>query len=223
MVTIQNQDGSNTKYRLLSERLPEFLKAFPISEGFRVIVEAKGLSEVTGNSESQGILFTASLYKDDLVVANASACRLPPSGHKEWEKGETAARQRLLAACGFGGEVLDEDEHSDMHDQGLVLSNKDHGPQSESVQEEFFEPVVTAPTLVSEPEKAKGQNPVAKKQAAPAIKESKTDSPPQNEIPPAILRQIQHQSKLKGVDPVPEPKTLAEARTTLKDLMKKAA
>jgi len=215
-IELFDQDGSVKQYRLLSERLPEFLAAFPFSEGYRIVVDAKPFAEIVGPDDSAGgIIFTATLYKADLPIANASALRPKMTNLKDWEKGETSARQRLLAACGFGGDVLDADEHADMKDQGL--SSK---PQGNARQEPAKEPE----QIASKPEPEKQQAVLGEKPEPPqqdASEQEKQDLPVQREdIPAALIRQIQHQAKLRGV-PCPTPSTKDEAKQELKKLMKR--
>jgi len=212
VIEIFQEDGSVRKYRSLSERLPEFLAAFPISEGFRVEVEAKALAEICPGVESAGVVFTASLYKGDAVVANASAHRFSLSQFKDWEKGETAARQRLLAACGFGGDVLDEDEALDMKDQGLQVAQVPPSPPTQKAAEKQPEPSVS-PTKEKPPVAAKERPVAAKESPAPP-------QPPREDVPVALMRQIEHQAKLRGV-PCPSPSNLDEARQALKALLRK--
>lgn len=223
MIEIFSEDGSVRKYRPLSERLPEFLAAFPFTEGYRISVEAKALAEICPGADAGGVVFTASLYKGDAVVANASAHRFRLSQFKDWEKGETAARQRLLAACGFGGDVLDEDEAADLSDQGVKFQPSAPTPKAEApaaktptkarakaeVKVEETKPAAQAPVEAPAEEKA---------EAAPADQPALIEEPA--DIPPAILRQIEHQARLRGV-PVPHPTNLDEAREALKGLMRR--
>lgn len=142
IVTIFTPQGEAKEYVKLSSRLPDFLAQYPPSEGYQVVIDYSdtlevkpglkalyiaaisagrnpkdvGLPEITSNS----MVFTAKLIKDGAVIATGSAMK-PIYQLKDWEKGETAARQRLLAALGFGGEVFDEDEDGDMADQGLKV------------------------------------------------------------------------------------------------------
>ena len=62
--------------------------------------------------------YTAGGLKDG-AWATATAAKLIQV-YKDLEVLETAARQRLLAALGFGGEGLDADENLDQRDQGLT-------------------------------------------------------------------------------------------------------
>jgi hypothetical protein len=162
------------------------------------------------------MVFTASLYdKTGNVVANASAMRFRLSEYKDWEKAETAARQRLLAALGFGGEILDEDEAGDMTEQGLrikapasVAPSKPHGKDKSK----------SDPAPVVDPAAAEGTSVEEKPEVGSPSQEVETSDTPEETIQPAILRQIEHQAKIKG-KPVPKVKNMVEARSKLKELM----
>jgi hypothetical protein len=236
MIEIENPDGSVSNYKKLSERLPAFLEAFPFSEGYRIIITTKSLGDVTGTDTAKGVIFTATLYKEEMELVNASSCRLPPSQQKDWEKGETAARQRLLAACGFGGDILDEDEEGDISDLGgLVRSSpasKQEAPAKApaapkaTAQPSQPEPVTPAEEEpLVEPETSQQEEP--QQQLAMVTEQqpqsSQAEETPSGEAPPAaMVRQIQHLSKVRQL-PFVEPRTKDEARTMLKELMKQSA
>lgn len=213
-VEIFTEEGTVEKYRLLSERLPEFLEAFPVSEGYRIVVDAKALTDLCPGLEVGGIIFTASLFKGELVVANASAHRFRLANYKDWEKGETAARQRLLAACGFGGHVLDEDEVSDMEDQGREITCP--APPAATTERKVPSQVeAKAETKAPDPQKAP-----AKQQTKPVPQQLQPAT--SSEIPDAMMRQVLHQATIRGVE-VPSLNSMDDARTFLKSLMQKAA
>lgn len=267
-VELFTPEGSVKDYKLFSARLPEFLRAFPKEEGYRVKVDttdpmshkpgllklyeiaiAAGKNPVEVGlpviAQANTVVFTASLLdKEGNVLESASALKVILE-YKDWEKGETAARQRLISALGFGGECFDADELSDMDDQGLRTSNDAQQKQSNAT---------SAPSAKQEPEPKSDQSqgtevkasspaesndeqntsqvvdvskddshvPVAKADDKPAVAAdgdpSKEDAPTEV-IPPRIIRQIEHQAKLKGVVEIPPYRTVKEAKTVLKDLM----
>jgi hypothetical protein len=120
-------------YRPLSSRLPEFLAKYPPSEGYGVEISIKDTLSLTPdlrsfyelaiksghNIESVGlpslkvkcrsIIVEACLIRSGarLAVAHSFA---QIEFDKDFEMAETRARQRLLAALGFDGKVLDDDE-----------------------------------------------------------------------------------------------------------------
>ena len=137
-------EGEVTQYRPLSARLPAFLAVYGPERGFSVdteIVDSLSLKpgllklyeivlhagrkpEDAGlpplNGTGQTLVGRATLRdREGRVLATATAAK-PIQSYKDLEVLETAARQRLLAALGFGGEVLDADEILDQTDQGLA-------------------------------------------------------------------------------------------------------
>jgi len=140
---VDPDDGAIRAYRTLSERLPAFLEQYPPAQGYSVQIrvvdalstkpallrlyevalahghapEAVGLPGIDG---ARTLLFEAMLRDpEDRVLLTASALT-PIASYKDYECGETAARQRLVAAAGFAGEVLEADELADATHQGLA-------------------------------------------------------------------------------------------------------
>ncbi|AJF08152.1 hypothetical protein [Geoalkalibacter subterraneus] len=240
VVEIFNKDGTVSEYLPLSARLGHFLETYPPSKGFQVIIEpcdplglkpgmasllkagieaGREVKEITASPAMAGVIFKASLIDPEgRVLATASSYQMKVSQPKDWEIGETSARQRLLAALGFGGDVLDEDEEGDMKGQGLKFQVKK--PSTKSPQ-----PPSPAPAAKQEQkEKAEAVPEVAdKKQPVepepPKKEEAKQEkTAASNNVPAALMRQIEHQARLKGIEP-PEVKNLDEAREALKKMM----
>lgn len=135
---IANADGTTSTYMRFSARLPAFLEAFPVEAGWRVEREWRHATEFAPallrlyekalenriNPKDAGLpaLPNGTVYVARLVnaegreVASGSALFEVQDPAKtagllrEHEAGETAAFQRLLAARGMGGDVLNEDE-----------------------------------------------------------------------------------------------------------------
>lgn len=120
------------EYRPLSARIPSFLEAFPPGEGYGIEVEVKdslalrpGLQDLYRACISSGrnprevglppfpsansVIFIAKLVRDGVVLCTASTHQVIEF-EKDYEIAETRARQRLVAALGFDGATLDEDE-----------------------------------------------------------------------------------------------------------------
>lgn len=249
-IEIFQTDGSIKDYELFSSRLPRFLEEYPKSEGYCVnIVTSDPLSQKPAQLRlmeaalSSGknpvdlglpsippadvIIFKAQLIKDGVVLEEASSL-INIRNYKDWEKGETAARQRLIAALGFGGECFDKDEESDIQDQNLntSLSNQS-ATESTAVEETAVEEAATESTAVEEAvaESTPVEETVA--ESAPA-EEVDVESTPVKEgvveefvavIPDRYIRQIEHLAKLKNIE-APKPKSVQEAKAMLKDLMK---
>ena len=119
-------------YRPLSDRLPEFLEAYPPSQGYgieievcdllsikpglRVLYEAAIKSGVSIKAAGlpplpspAAIIVRAFLTRNGTRLTSAQTYQLVEF-EKDLECAETRARQRLVAALGFDGAVLDRDE-----------------------------------------------------------------------------------------------------------------
>ena len=213
-VNILNQDGSVSAYTKLSNRLPAFFEKYPIGDGYRLVSTSRDYL-----SENKGLMVLAEkLLEKDLsletlqnvislnsrlficelrdetndLVASASALKKIVE-YKDYETGETAALQRLLAKLGFGGEVLDNDESNDFADQEIV-TKQEASPTPATVSEIKPEPVRVTPEVVS------GNKP-----------------PKTAAISPALLRQLRLQADLIG-EPCPTVTTNAEAKSALKKI-----
>jgi hypothetical protein len=129
--------GRDVRYQRYSARLPEFLKVYDPKQGYRVEIEMTDLlslqkgrlvllreAVIAGktpaevglpsiDAEVNTFVCTAKLLdaKDRTVRSARASMRI--LGFKDFEALETAANQRLLAALGFGGELLDDDEDRD--------------------------------------------------------------------------------------------------------------
>lgn len=169
-------EGKLKKYERFSSRLPRFLEAFPIRDGWRHIHEVVDASSMVPQLMSlhlaalsagknpvdvglpplpRGQVFTARLINPQgAEVASGSAISMsmdlfsPRIGsdfngkesffpRKDFESGETAAFQRLLAAVGFGGEIFDADEDSAISSMGL----KTREPASEVITTATVSPI----------------------------------------------------------------------------------
>ncbi len=140
-VLIRNDDGTTDAYIPFSERLPAFLERYPVEQDYAVIIEQReasallpSLFELYRAAIAAGhkpadvglpeldkfpqVVFTAKLVRNGQLLRSASAKR-DVVFYKDWEVGETAAFQRLLASLGFGSSEFDRDEAHDQRDQGL--------------------------------------------------------------------------------------------------------
>ena len=164
-----SSEGEMVRYRPLSARLPEFLAVYGPERGFSVDTELQdplslkpGLSklyeivlqagrkpEAVGlpplSAAAQTLVCRATLRDPTgRVLATATAAKVIES-YKDLEVLETAARQRLLAALGFGGEALDADESQDQTDQGFVP--RPMVPVAPAVQAEVRVPVMVPASI----------------------------------------------------------------------------
>ena len=251
-ITIFTPNGEATDYRTVSERLPEFEKKFSIEDGYRVIrshMSAKDfgsdlihLYEVAianGHSprdvglpfiEGFGVIFKAELFKDDTLIRNASAYK-QITQTKDWEAGETAAFQRLMAACGLGGSDMDADDQYDRITSGLEVPESRSDASTEQPVRKVEEPATqltpettpaTDPEPEAKPEALQGEPEAPKVQAKPSKPAASEKAPkPQTdaaeEIRPQLLNQLAHVAKLAG-ETVPEVSTVKEAKAEIKRL-----
>jgi len=133
--------------RKVSERLPEFLKAFPMEEGWGTEIDCvdpltcrPGLMELYKECIRNGrtarnlpdpddpvwkaLLFRARLTKDGVTV-NTASCLQFIEFEYDYESGETRARSRLMSACGIGVDRLDDDVIESIHDRGRRITPVD--------------------------------------------------------------------------------------------------
>ena len=245
VIELYTNDGELVQYRPLSARIRDFLEQYGPGQGYAVTTEMvdtlslkPGLMRLyeaalqagrkpeelglpaLGLAGETGVCRTVLTDAHGRVVATATAAKRIQA-YKDLEILETAARQRLLAALGYGGDVLDADEHHDQREQGLTPAS---GPDAESEVAAAIGPADPAPP--ASVKNAEGGTPAL----APA---SRTGSRPLNApaTPGAsgtdaalgmLNRQIQHQAGLRGLTVAPAA-SVAEARATLKQLLEAAA
>ncbi|MHB8697761.1 MAG: hypothetical protein ACYC9J_06955 [Sulfuricaulis sp.] len=238
VVTLDTPSGP-VQYRKLSSRLAAFYNEYPIKEGFRVInrqadtlsyqkgmlqlyeaavraghkPEAVGLPSL---KDQTAIVFEATLVgKDGDTIQNATAVKVIEQ-YKDWEIGETAAYQRLLAKLGFGGEVLDDDETMDMASRGIKVAEQ---PSARAAPEaSSTEGKTTVVPIVRPAEKAPQDTPVVAPESETGNNESSQPGSPKDDavkkknenIPRSTLRQIDRLAKMRGTA-VPEFKSVQEA------------
>jgi hypothetical protein len=142
VIQLKNDDGTTVDYRPVADRIPGFLEKFSHSEGWGIQFKVTMISD-DRNAK------LVELYKTAIQAgAKPAECGLPPlsyvymaliegtllkngvamngdatvvkfSNEQEFKAGFTAARQRILAAEGMGGQVFDEDEN---HDRKMMKS-----------------------------------------------------------------------------------------------------
>jgi hypothetical protein len=228
VIDIFNEDGTSSLYRKLSARIPGFVERYGPEKGYAVVIEATDtLSLQPGllrlyeqavacghNLEKVGLpplardrsmVFKARLEDNQGRILATAAAVKPGLQYKDFEAGETAARQRLLAALGFGGEVLDADEAVDLTAQQLITEQHSAATAPAGVQS--IGPATVPDSL--EAESASGPLPDT---------EAEETTPADQSIPPALKRQIEHLAKMKNRE-LPRYCSLQEARDVLKQLM----
>lgn len=231
IITLETPEGEK-KYRRFSARLPEFLEKYPPEKNYRVVHRCSdslsyekgklqlyeaamragkkpaevGLPEIP---EQSTMIYEACLFgPDGETITNATAA-LRIETIKDWERGETAAFQRLLASLGFGGEVYVNDEGNDIHGQGLRIK-----------------PTVDT-TAVAKTPAGSAKEPLPAAATADAgrtaeVVDLASGSRPRRLVPAATMNQIKRLAKLRKVE-VPEFKSLEEALKFLVDLQSTTA
>ncbi len=231
VIELFSENGEPFSYLKLSARLPEFLKEFPPKEGYSVIVEANdALSIKTGllqlyeaaitsgktfeeaglppYNSNDTVVFTAKLLDENNKVVSERKSVKSVTGYKDFETGETAAVQRLLASLGHGGEMFDHDESADFDDQNLTTEK----PASQ----------------VTSVKPAKSTKKVASNKATPVVKNDTTENTlnvdkktSKNDsvegVSDLMIQQMDELSALKGID-IPAYTNLAGAKSALKFL-----
>jgi hypothetical protein len=261
-VTFFTETGDK-EYKLFSARLPEFREKFPIDQ-YRLEVKVKsaleynpklfelykdclagGLSPrevgLPGLPSSQTYIFEATLLdlSSGAVIEQATAQRECLT-LKDWEKGETSARQRLLAVIGFGGDVFDADEKGDMKDQKLSIkpsASANNKPASKQKAAKEETQVVEDASIDADPSVDSAQDDHSSMQASP-VEESAQDSAtpeadqesspadPSEEVSPIMRRnilQIEQVAAVKGIELDRSRMTsVSDSKAYLKELMKAA-
>ncbi|PJI37335.1 MAG: hypothetical protein CTR54_23125 [Rhizobium sp.] len=253
-------EGEVVQYRPLSARLPAFLAVYGPERGFSVDTEIQdSLSLKPGLLKLYAVALQAGRKPEEAglpplsaagqtlvcratlrdpagrVLATATAAKVIQS-YKDLEVLETAARQRLLAALGFGGDAFDRDEDQDRADQGWVPRSpvpvQAVVPAAEAVR---AVPIV-APAPIQDPVEAPVsiQDPAeapASSQDAPASVAPPPVASPSVAAPPAsdrdaraltaLIRQIEQQARVRGIES-PVVTTRQEAQVALQRLLRRA-
>ncbi len=145
VVQIFDNSGNTSLYKKVSARVPDFLSKYGPDKGYRVLstsfdyletlparkalllelAKQGGQTELLKSALSEDkVVFQCQLAdKEGNIVAQAAAVKRI-TFQKEFESGETAAFQRLMAKLGFGGEIFDIDEVKDMNSQDLDFSSE---------------------------------------------------------------------------------------------------
>lgn len=253
-ITIFSPSGEAVEYRTVSERLPDFQKLFPLVDGYRIIRSHRSDSEFNCISTlwsealkagknprdlglpviyGMGMVFEAHLYLKETLIANASAYK-NVTNPKDWEAGETAAFQRLMAACGLGGTDMDMDDQYDRISSGL--ERKPDPQRNQAVQKDTSKPDVVNEPSHDDAQKVEPELHAQAPTQEPAIQvdpsssttptstadtRSLSPSSADDAIRPQLLNQLNHAASLAG-EPVPQVADNAEAKKEIKRLTRKA-
>ena len=239
-------DADRETDRLPSTRLSAFLEHFGPARGYAVeteIVDALGLQPGlrrlyalvlhTGRTPAdaglpapaladQTLVCRATLRDDQgRVVATATAARRIQTD-PDLAALETAARQRLRAALGFGDDGRDAAERLDPPAQGLGRAPRADSPPPPAPAATGGAPVAPAVSpAVPAAAPPDAVEPAARPPAPPPVAPAAlAAAPPDDATALALLRrQLAHLAKTRGVEP-PAVATKAEAQAAIKALLR---
>jgi len=261
VIELYTNDGELVQYRPLSARIRDFLGQYGPEQGYAVTTEMvdtltlkPGLMRLyetalqagrkpeelglpaLGLAGQTGVCRAVLTDAHGRVVATATAAKLIQA-YKDLEILETAARQRLLAALGYGGDVLDEDEHQDQRGQGFTPPSAPDRALERATVGDAADPTAPASAAsvgdaVASLDDADGATPASGATATPARTPHAGARPRNAPVSPGasgddaalamLNRQIQHQAGLRGATVAPAA-SVAEGRATLKALLEKEA
>lgn len=146
IVSLMNEEtGEAALYKRYGARIPEFLEEFKLTDGWRI---EGSMSDLLSRQKGLLFLYKACILAgrkpsdfglppiDDAANTFIFTTRFTdPAGRtlrtagalgrvgltKSYEMLESASVQRLMAACGHGGEIFDGDEDEDFKEQGLQV------------------------------------------------------------------------------------------------------
>lgn len=251
VVTIIGNTGEVTNYEKVSSRVPKFLEKYGPEQGYAILSSSVDELETTPGKKAilvelakhgdrvtaelvasallnQRIVFKCQLVdKEGRIVAEASASK-GTEFQKNYESGETAAFQRLMAKLGYGGELLDEDEEDDMLSQNLnfttnnppkvvpiaeVNSAEPKGKAEQTKVRDTTEPQTVKKTVAKAAVEQSSQKPIVKTVISGT---KKVDA---DKLQIGLLRQLAMLAKVKNVE-VPDVETADELRSELARLHK---
>ena len=226
-ITYFAPEGTPKEYRTVSERLPLFLEAFPLTEGYAIVREHENCTHALwqaaieagqkpaemglGDPERPKVVFRCKLVKDGHVILNASAHKTVAVA-KDWEAGETASFQRLMAAAGFGGEVMDDDDRYDRISSGLQRRDENAQPTGNDIP----------PAPAAEPERQPEPTPQPgpEQTPTPGGESVQPQQVTDNAVRPQLLNQLRQMAALAG-EQAPNVASDDEAKKEIKRLRDK--
>lgn len=231
VVTYFDSNGNPVDYRLLADRLPEFYKMFPLQKGYSVVIEPRPFEGLRKDL----VIFQAKLLDPENRVLLTASAMGEVIQYKDWEKLETAARQRLVAAAGLDGGVLVEDELRDIRDQGGELAQPNStAPENAQPRPE---PQPSETTDPAQPEPGASEESGAVVQPPPPQAEAKADSsaaaPEKTQQPKrnvmdgdrqfqALYRNLTHMCRLRQIE-VPKVETIEDISKAMAELQRTAS
>jgi len=234
-VLIPNDGGPPSVYRRLAARVPEFLEQYSPSAGYGVDTEftdllslRPGMMEllaraVSSNTALRDLGIPHLEFTLGAVVCRAklldsagraiqvgTACEVV-QGNYDMEILESSARQRLLAAVGFGGEILSQDEehHWSRHGTTVQPTLSGGAANSDNVEAMAASKEQSSATLRQRKMYARPDDagPIAESAATPAL----------SDVKPALQATLKAAARRAGVT-VPAVQNDEEAQRELKRL-----
>lgn len=231
VVQIADEYGETSLYKKVSARIPDFIKEYPPDDGWRIetnmtdmlslqkgrlslireaIAVGKKPEEVglPGLDDWNVMVCNCTLYnKAKEAVCNRSAS-MAINQNKDMERLETAAFQRLLGALGFGGEIFDDDDFSNITDTNRTVVT----------EEKAIVPIVETSSTTSQENNKKAESKVnAVSECSDSSSDNTAGTEDENDdIPVALVRQIKSLSDQLG-NKAPTVSSLDEAKKVIKE------
>lgn len=117
-LSIYSDDGEKKDLFSYSARLQQFLEKYPTDKGWAIQTEETYMPETQPHVS---VCFRAYLVNPEGKKLTSRSSFGPLQDIKSWQKIETNACSRLIAALGIGSEVFDEDEIIDLQEQGFSV------------------------------------------------------------------------------------------------------
>ena len=222
------QDGESKHLKSYSTRLESFLAQYPPMSGWAIQTEGKIIPPITTGDEP-AIQFDAYLVDPQGQKRTNRSSLGKLSVNKAWQKTETNACSRLLAALGFGSEVFDEEEIEDFLDHGYQVSQgiaPKNAPAQEPSKVTTVQAVSQTPNPVDDAtdvDKSNNEHSSTKVDAAtePEAKPALIKTPQRtanNGIPKVLMSNLKRMAIQLGKT-VPELTTKSEAEALLKEYL----
>lgn len=238
VVELFDSTGEPRNYALFSGRLPEFMAAYPATDGWKVerdVVSAASLATDLVQLHAAAVgagkrpvelglppLPTGYVFRCRLVNSKGEVVRtastwafirdmdVPGAGFRDWERAETNAFQRLIAALGFGGDWLDQDE-----------SQAQEAPGATATPHAVLAAVIPMEDALHEPEGEGEETDAVRSSAGADVSKGAEDAKERALKSPQMLaayqRQIKAMAKRAG-KPVPPHGTVEECTAAMEAL-----
>lgn len=214
---IYSDDGEKKDILAYSSRLGMFLKDYPPGEGWAIQTKEKMYEQA--DSQYVRVRFRAYLVNPEGKTLTSRSSFGDLSDYKSWQKIETNACSRLLAALGYGSEVFDADEITDLQAQGFTVEQQIRSSEPQkSVKSELTVVPAKEETQVTDTEPEANEAEQLSPDAIPDHDEPEPVEPVR--IPRTLIVNINRIALTLG-EIVPDFKTKQEATDYLQSLIAK--